>query len=92
MKTKRREGSITGCDDDRVGGAELATDRGDDAVDLSCEPVDDARLEPGDGRLADHARRLDVVDLDEPGRAGEQRVHRRLDPGRENTAHVLPVG
>ena len=33
----------------------------------------------------------DEVDLHEPRGAGEERVHRDLDPGRENAADVLPV-
>ena len=70
-------------------GAELAADRGHDAVDLAGEAVDDAGLEPTDRRLADHARRLDVVDLDEARRAREERLHRGLDPGREHAADVL---
>ena len=72
--------------------AELAADRGDDAVDLTGEAVDDAGLEPADGRLPDHARRLDVVDLDEPRGAGEERLHRGLDPRREHAADVLARG
>ena len=71
---------------------ELAADRRDDPVYLAGEAVDDAGLETSDRRLADHARRLDVVDLDEPRRTGEQRVHRDLDPRREDAADVLAVG
>ena len=53
------------------------------------EAVDDAGLEPADGRLPDHARRLDVVDLDEPRRTREERLHRGLDSRREHAADVL---
>ena len=59
------------------------------AVDLAREAVDEPRLERGRGRLADHRRRLDEVDLDEPRRAREERVHRDLDPRREHAADVL---
>ena len=72
--------------------AELPADRCDDAVHLAGEPVHDAGLEPSDRRLADHARRLDVVDLHEPRGTGEERLHRRLDPGSEHAADVLPLG
>ena len=67
-------------------------DRFDDAVHLAGEPVDDARLEPSDRGLADHRRRLDVVDLDEPRRTGEERFHRRLDAGSEHATDVLTLG
>ena len=39
--------------------------------------------------LADHCRRLDEVDLDQPRRPREERLHRDLDPGREHAADVL---
>ena len=78
--------------DNRRVGAELAADRLDDPVDLTGEAVDEPRLQRAGGRLADHLRRLDVVDLDEPCRAREERVHRDLDPGSEDAADVAPVG
>ena len=64
----------------------------DDPVHLAGEAVDEPGLERRDRRLADHRRRRDEVDLDEPGRAREQRVHRDLDPGREHAADVLALG
>ena len=78
---------------DRLGlDSELLADLRDDPVHLACEPVDEAGLEAADGRLADHGRRRGEVDLDEPGGAGEQRLHRDLDPGREHAAHVIAFG
>ena len=83
-------GQAAGRDDLRLD-AELAADRCDDAVDLAGEAVDEPRLERGRGRLADHRGRLDEVDLDEPRRAREQRLHRDLDPRREHAADVLAL-
>ena len=73
-------------------GLELARgSRADDPVDLSGEAVDEAGLEAADGRLADHARRRDEVDLDEARGAGEERLHRDLDPRREYAADVFAL-
>ena len=66
--------------------------RVDDLVHLPDEAVDQPGLQRGLRRLADHRRRRREVDAEEPCRAREQRVHRDLDPGRENAADVLPVG
>ena len=85
-------GEATRRDDRRVGRLELAANRRDDPVDLAREAVDQPRLEAADRRLADHAGRLDVVHLHEPRSAREERVHRRLDPGREDAADVVAVG
>ena len=70
---------------------QLAADRVDDAVDLAGEAVDEPRLQRARGGLADHLRRLDVVDLHEPGRPLEERLHRDLDPGSEHPADVRAV-
>ena len=67
-----------------------AADAPDDAVHLAGEAVDEPRLEAGDGRLPDHRRRRREVDLHEPRRPGEERLHRDLDPRREDAADVLP--
>ena len=64
----------------------------DDPVDLAREAIDEAGLQAADGRLADHARRLGEVDLDEPRGAREERVHRDLDAGRQHAADVLAGG
>ena len=75
--------------DDLRLGAELRADPVDDPVHLAREAVDEARLQRGLGRLADHARRLLEVDLEEPGGPREERLHRDLDPRREHPADVL---
>ncbi len=73
-------------------GAELLPDAADDPVHLAREAVHEAGLEAADRRLPDHRRRRCVVDLHEPGRTGEQRLHGRLDSRREDTADVLALG
>ncbi len=70
---------------------ELATDARDDPVDLAGGAVDEPALQAADGRLPDHGRRLDEVDVDEPRGAREERLHRDLDPGGEHAADVLPL-
>ena len=77
-------------DDRRRLVAELGSDSLDDAVDLACEAVDQAGPQRRFGRLPDRGLGRDEVDLDEAGGAFEQRIHRDLDPRRENTADVLP--
>ena len=78
---------------DRLGlDAELLADPPDDPVHLAGEPVDEPGLEPTDGRLADHGRRRHEVDLHEPGRPGEERVHRDLDPGASTPPTYSPSG
>jgi hypothetical protein len=72
--------------------SQLAPDGADDAVDLAREAVDEPRLQRARGRLADHLRRLGVVDLDEPGGTREERVHRGLDPRSEDAADVGAAG
>jgi hypothetical protein len=81
-------GEAAGCNCSRVG-AELLANRGDDPIHLPGEAVHDTRLQRGDRRLADHARRLDEVDLAQARRAVEQRVHRDLDPRRQYPADIL---
>ena len=71
--------------------AKLASDLLDDAVDLAGEPVDEPGLEAVHRRLADHRGRLGEVDPHQASGAGEERVHRDLDPRREHPAHVLPL-
>jgi hypothetical protein len=65
--------------------------RADDPVDLAREPVHEPALEAADSGLPDHARRLREVDVHEPRRAGEERLHRDLDAGREHAADVLAL-
>src|SRR5437588_2632381 len=69
--------------------AELLADPVDDPVHLTREAVDEPRAERGLGRLADHGRRLLEVDLDQPRGASEERLHRDLDPRRQDAADVL---
>ena len=82
-------GEAAGRDRRRVG-PELAADRVDDPVHLAGEAVDEPRLQRRRGRLADHLRRLDVVDLHESrARSCEQRVHRDLHARCEHAADVV---
>src|SRR5262249_20845735 len=83
-------GEAAGGNDRRVQGAELLADPVDDRVDLPREAVDQARLERRHGRLRDHALRSGERHLRQARRAGEERVHRDLDPRREHTARELP--
>ena len=71
-------------------GAELLADALDDPVHLSGEPVDEPGLQARGGVLRDHRLRLDEVDLEQPSRAREERLHRDLDPRRQYAADVLP--
>src|SRR5438128_8310869 len=71
--------------------SQLAADRSDDAVDLAREAVHETGLERGRRRLADHARRLDEVDLDEACGPLEKRLHGDLYSRREYAADVLAL-
>ena len=70
-------------------GSELAADARHDLVHLADEAVDEPRLQRRGGRLADHGRRRRELDAEQPRGALEQRVHRDLDPGREDTAERI---
>src|SRR5918999_2304084 len=74
------------------GGAELVRDAVDKAVDHPGTPVDDARLNARDGRLADGRGRGDEFDAADLRRRAEQTVGGRVDAGGDRTPEVLAVG
>ena len=71
--------------------SELAADARDDLVHLPDEAVDEPRLQRRGGRLADHRRRCGELHAEQARGALEERVHRDLDPGREDAAEPLAV-
>src|SRR5207342_1693827 len=69
--------------------AELPADRLHDPVYLPGEAVDEPGLQARRRVLGDHGRRLDEVDGEEPRRARRERLHRDLDPRRDDAPCVL---
>ena len=70
---------------------ELVLEPVDERVDLPAEPVDRARLDRLDRRLADHVLRRHELDAAQRRRAPEERVHRDLDAGEDRAAEVLTL-